>query len=167
MQCEYQALFSLIICDGSFSSFQWFIHIHASINKLLSSWVKPADLHSFLSVHISPFWYSFQLFLVTLVPLDSHLCLLNLERSLVFAWRSLFCTTTWKQSQIVSRVNHGFYLVSLPLSGIIILHWLMSSDLNPVVSYILSSLCGCFRQKYKSCPSCSTLARSGNVIISF
>lgn len=61
--------------------------------------------------------------------------------------------------------NHSFHLISFPLSVIIILYCLISSDLNSVVSHILSSLCGCFRQEYKSCPSCSFLTRGRDMIV--
>lgn len=90
-----------------------------------------------LSLHLSPLWYSAQLSLVALVPLDFQFCLLNSRRPPGSAWVGfLFCTTAWENSQMVSLGNHRFHLFLFSLSGITILHCLISSDLNSVVSYI-------------------------------
>lgn len=75
---------------------------------------------------------------------------------------SASCTTAWWVGG-----NHRFHLISFPLSGIIILYCLISSDLNSVISYILSGFSDCFRQEYKSGLSCSIPVRSGNLFVPF
>ena len=58
---------------------------------------------------------------------------LHLRKTTRFCLGSTSCTTAWWVGG-----NHRFHLISFPLSGIIILYCLISSDLNRVVSYILS-----------------------------
>lgn len=50
------------------------------------------------------------------------------------------------KTQTVRWGSHRFHLISFLISGIIILHCLMFSDLNTVLSNILSGFCGCIQE---------------------
>ena len=114
-------------------------------------------------LHFYPPWGSAQLSVVVLIPPYSKLFLFNSGS----AWVPLPVPQPGNTLKWWLGTNHSFHLISFPLSGIIILYCLISSDLNSVVSNILSSFCGCFRQEYKSCPSCSFLARGRDMIVPF
>lgn len=74
------------------------------------------------------------------------------------------CTACWKLFQCMRPRNHRLLLFVSHISGITVLGCLISSVLKTIVSFILSSFLGCFREESKSGPY-STLARINPLLL--
>lgn len=73
------------------------------------------------------------------------------------------CTACWKLFQCMRLRNHRLLFVS-HISGVTVLGCLIASVLKTIVSFILSSFLGCFREESKSGPY-STLARINSLLL--